>query len=236
MIELTRGQEWVLATEDGQPLTRLQMGVGWDKEKNAGFIGSGAPDVDLDASAVAFAGGQYADMAFYNNLATRDGSVVHLGDNQSGRGRGRRRGHHRGPGRRAPEGRHDRLPGQQLPGPHPGVGPQRLLPPRRRPRRRAGPGQADQRGARRPGWRWRSWSATARGGSSARSARGSRSRCRRSRSRRCVPSSDRGSCAARAGPSRPQTGRFGESDLTNDGMPGVSTGNYTFVVTQFRLR
>ena len=88
MIELTRGQEWVLATEDGQPLTRLRMGVGWDKEKNAGFIGSGAPDVDLDASAVAFAGGQYADMVFYNNLRTRDGSVVHLGDNQSGRGEG----------------------------------------------------------------------------------------------------------------------------------------------------
>ena len=88
MIELTRGQEWVLATEDGTPLSRLQMGVGWDKEKNAGFIGSGAPDVDLDASAVAFAGGQYADMVFYNNLRTRDGAVVHLGDNQSGRGEG----------------------------------------------------------------------------------------------------------------------------------------------------
>ena len=88
VIELTQGQEWVLATHDDQPLTRLRMGVGWDKEKNAGFIGSGAPDVDLDASAVAFAGGQYADMVFYNNLRTRDGSVVHLGDNQSGRGEG----------------------------------------------------------------------------------------------------------------------------------------------------
>jgi tellurium resistance protein TerZ len=88
VIELTRGQEWVLATADGEPLTRLRMGVGWDKEKNAGFIGSGAPEVDLDASAVAFAGGQYADMVFYNNLRTRDGAVVHLGDNQSGRGEG----------------------------------------------------------------------------------------------------------------------------------------------------
>jgi tellurium resistance protein TerZ len=88
VIELTQGQEWVLATQDDQPLTRLRMGVGWDKEKNAGFIGSGAPDVDLDASAVAFAGGQYADMVFYNNLRTRDGAVVHLGDNQSGRGEG----------------------------------------------------------------------------------------------------------------------------------------------------
>jgi tellurium resistance protein TerZ len=88
VIELSRGQELALATEDGQPLTRVQMGLGWDKEKTAGFIGSGAPDVDLDASAVAFAEGQYADMVFYNNLETRDGSVVHLGDNLSGRGEG----------------------------------------------------------------------------------------------------------------------------------------------------
>ena len=57
------------------------MGVGWDKMPTAGFIGSGAPDVDLDATAVQFAGGQLFDLAFYNNLQTRDGSVVHLGDN-----------------------------------------------------------------------------------------------------------------------------------------------------------
>jgi len=88
VIELTKGQEFALATDDGQPLTRLQMGLGWDKERTAGFIGSGAPDVDLDASAIAFFDGQYADMAFYNNLQTRDGSVVHLGDNLTGRGEG----------------------------------------------------------------------------------------------------------------------------------------------------
>jgi tellurium resistance protein TerZ len=88
VIELTRGQEMALATEDGQPLTRLTMGLGWDKERGAGFIGTGAPDVDLDASAVQFAGGQLFDLAFYNNLQTRDGSVVHLGDNLSGRGEG----------------------------------------------------------------------------------------------------------------------------------------------------
>jgi tellurium resistance protein TerZ len=51
-------------------------------------MGTGAPEVDLDASAVAFADGQLADLAFYNNLATRDGSVVHLGDNLTGRGEG----------------------------------------------------------------------------------------------------------------------------------------------------
>jgi stress response protein SCP2 len=88
VIELTRGQEMALATADGQPLTRLQMGLGWDKLPGAGFIGSGVHDVDLDASAVQFAGSQLFDLAFYNHLETRDGSVVHLGDNISGRGEG----------------------------------------------------------------------------------------------------------------------------------------------------
>lgn len=88
MIELTRGQELLLETGDGRPVGRLQVGVGWDKERTAGFIGSGAPDVDLDASAVEYAGKQYADMAFYNHLETRDGGVTHLGDNHTGRGEG----------------------------------------------------------------------------------------------------------------------------------------------------
>jgi stress response protein SCP2 len=88
VIELTRGQEMALDTADGQPLTRLQMGLGWDKEPGAGFIGSGSADVDLDATAVQFAGTQLFDIAFYNHLETRDGSVVHLGDNISGRGEG----------------------------------------------------------------------------------------------------------------------------------------------------
>jgi stress response protein SCP2 len=88
VIQLTRDQEMALATDDGQPLTRLQMGLGWDKEPGAGFIGSGAPDADLDASAVQFADGRLFDLAFYNHLRTRDGSVEHLGDNITGRGEG----------------------------------------------------------------------------------------------------------------------------------------------------
>ena len=88
MIEMTRGQELALVAEDGQPLTRLQVGLGWDKERTAGFIGTGAPEIDLDASAVEFADGQLFDLAFFNNLETRDGSVVHLGDNLTGRGEG----------------------------------------------------------------------------------------------------------------------------------------------------
>jgi tellurium resistance protein TerZ len=88
VIELTAGQELALTDEAGQPLATVEMGVGWDKEGSAGFIGSGRPDVDLDASAVQFAGGKLFDLAFFNNLQTRDGSVVHLGDNLSGRGAG----------------------------------------------------------------------------------------------------------------------------------------------------
>lgn len=88
MIELTRDQEMVLARDDGTSLGRLTMGLGWDKKPGAGFIGTGAPDVDLDASAVQYAGEQLFDLAFFNHLETRDGSVTHLGDNISGRGDG----------------------------------------------------------------------------------------------------------------------------------------------------
>ncbi|MDP3891558.1 TerD family protein [Nocardioides sp.] len=88
MIELTKGQELLLATDDGRPRTRLQLGLGWDKHYTAGAMGTGAPDIDLDATAVQFAGEQLFDLAFYNNLQTRDGSVVHLGDNLTGKGDG----------------------------------------------------------------------------------------------------------------------------------------------------
>jgi stress response protein SCP2 len=88
VIEMTAGQELVLAGDDERPLTRLRLGLGWDKKRTAGAIGTGAPDVDLDASAVQFTGDQLFDLAFYNNLQTRDGSVVHLGDNQTGSGEG----------------------------------------------------------------------------------------------------------------------------------------------------
>jgi tellurium resistance protein TerZ len=88
VIELAKGQELALTTEDGSSLTTVQMAVGWDHSPTAGFLGSGAPPIDLDASAVQFAGEQFFDLAFFNHLATRDGSVVHLGDNTTGKGEG----------------------------------------------------------------------------------------------------------------------------------------------------
>lgn len=87
-IELRKGQVLDLARADGTPLTQIRIGLGWDRERHAGYIGGGAPDVDLDASAVQFSGTQLFDLAFYNNLSTRDGSVVHEGDNLTGAGEG----------------------------------------------------------------------------------------------------------------------------------------------------
>ena len=89
MIELSRGDEMALTRADGTPLGKLTMGVGWDKQPGAGALsGANTPDVDLDASAIQYAGDQLFDLAFFNHLETRDGSVVHLGDNISGRGEG----------------------------------------------------------------------------------------------------------------------------------------------------
>lgn len=89
MIELKRGDEMALARDDGTPLGKLTMGLGWDKKAGAGALsGANRPDVDLDASAIQYAGDQLFDLAFFNHLETRDGAVKHLGDNISGRGEG----------------------------------------------------------------------------------------------------------------------------------------------------
>jgi tellurium resistance protein TerZ len=86
VIHLERGDELPLRRDDGSPYGRLTMGLGWDRKPGAGFVGTGAPEIDLDASAFQYAGGQLFDLAFFNHLQTRDGAVKHLGDNLSGRG------------------------------------------------------------------------------------------------------------------------------------------------------
>ncbi|WP_148611936.1 TerD family protein [Nocardioides rubriscoriae] len=87
-VNLTKGQSVNLVKDGNQKLTMVRMGLGWDAIKKGGFFGSREVDVDLDASAVLFAGGQVADLAFYNNLTTKDGSIQHMGDNRTGEGDG----------------------------------------------------------------------------------------------------------------------------------------------------
>lgn len=89
MIELAADQDLSLTDDGGRPLTRVRMGLGWQQEPGSGPLGSGGRrEVDLDASAYQFAGGELFDLVFFNNARTRDGSVVHLGDNKTGAGEG----------------------------------------------------------------------------------------------------------------------------------------------------
>jgi tellurium resistance protein TerZ len=58
------------------------MGLGWDPLPDE--VDAAAPQVDLDATAVQFGGGQPVDIAFYNHPVTRDNSVRLLDDNRTG--------------------------------------------------------------------------------------------------------------------------------------------------------
>lgn len=84
---MNAGQSMLLVTDDGQAITSVTMAVGWENSATTAFLGSATP-IDLDASAVQFAGETFFDVSFFNNPETRDGSVVHLGDNTTGKGEG----------------------------------------------------------------------------------------------------------------------------------------------------
>jgi stress response protein SCP2 len=87
-VSLSKGQKVSLSKDGGVALTMIRMGLGWDPIKKGGFFGSREVDIDLDASCVLFADAQPVDVAFYNQLRTKDGSVQHMGDNRTGEGEG----------------------------------------------------------------------------------------------------------------------------------------------------
>lgn len=87
-VDLSKGQKVTLTKDGGERLTLIRMGLGWDPVRKAGLFGSREVQIDLDASAVMFAGGQPADVAFYNHLRSKDGSIQHSGDNRTGQGEG----------------------------------------------------------------------------------------------------------------------------------------------------
>lgn len=87
-VSLTKGQRVTLTKDHGEKLTVIRMGLGWDPIKRGGLFGRREVEIDLDASAILFAGTEPVDIAFYNNLRTRDGSIQHMGDNRTGEGEG----------------------------------------------------------------------------------------------------------------------------------------------------
>lgn len=84
-LTLSKGHNLSLSKAD-PTLSRAVVGLGWDPRTTAGQA------FDLDASALLLgADGKVRsqdDFIFYNQLATPDGSVAHLGDNRTGEGDG----------------------------------------------------------------------------------------------------------------------------------------------------
>jgi tellurium resistance protein TerZ len=90
-VSLSKGQKISLDKEAGTTLSKIVMGLGWDPIKRGGFFGFGAstPEVDLDASCILFdEAGNPLDVVWFNQLQSKDGSIVHTGDNRTGDGDG----------------------------------------------------------------------------------------------------------------------------------------------------
>ena len=97
-VNLQKGQKVNLKKADGQALSRIRIGLGWDpveQEKKGGLFGSifggSAPDIDCDASVIVCQGGRLAsrdDVVYFGNLKHSSGAIRHTGDNLTGEGEG----------------------------------------------------------------------------------------------------------------------------------------------------
>jgi tellurium resistance protein TerZ len=90
-ISLAKGQKISLEKEGGSGLSKIVMGLGWDAVKSKGFLGFGgkAPEIDLDASCLLFdEANKLVDTVYFRQLQSKDGAVVHTGDNRTGAGDG----------------------------------------------------------------------------------------------------------------------------------------------------
>ncbi|WP_309630631.1 TerD family protein [Nocardioides zeae] len=88
-ISLQKGQTVSLEKRGGGSLTRVRMGLGWDAVAKKGFFRTKQAEIDLDATAVLYdARGAVVDQVWFQQLRSKDGSVVHTGDNRTGAGDG----------------------------------------------------------------------------------------------------------------------------------------------------
>lgn len=90
-ISLVKGQKISLEKESGGSLSKVVMGLGWDAKKTTGLFGlfSKEQSIDLDASCVLFDENKgQLDEVWFRQLKSKDGSIVHTGDNRTGDGEG----------------------------------------------------------------------------------------------------------------------------------------------------
>ncbi|MBW1599602.1 TerD family protein [Streptomyces sp. JJ38] len=83
-VNLSKGQAISLEKTGGGSLSAVRMGLGWRSAARRGLFGRRSKEIDLDASAVLFAGQQPVDVVFFRHLTSDDGSVTHTGDNLVG--------------------------------------------------------------------------------------------------------------------------------------------------------
>ncbi len=83
-VNLAKGQQVSLTKAGGGALTAVRMGLGWKAAPRRGLFGRRTHEIDLDASAVLFAGHDLIDVVFFQHLVSDDGSVRHTGDNLVG--------------------------------------------------------------------------------------------------------------------------------------------------------
>jgi tellurium resistance protein TerZ len=90
-INLQKGQKISLEKEAGSALTKIVMGLGWDAVKKKSFLGfgGGSQEIDLDATCILYdAEKEPIDVVWFKQLKSKDGSIVHTGDNRTGAGDG----------------------------------------------------------------------------------------------------------------------------------------------------
>ena len=92
-VSLSKGQ--TISLEKNTGLSKVFMGCGWDpaQPQKKGFLGgllsSKVEEIDLDASVILFDGNkQPIDLVWFQQLASKDGSIRHSGDNLTGEGDG----------------------------------------------------------------------------------------------------------------------------------------------------
>ena len=89
-VSLSKGQSVSLKKADGGTLSRVRMGLGWDARTVRTLFGRQKEQaIDLDASCLMFdAHGALVDQVWFAQLRSKDGALVHLGDNRTGAGDG----------------------------------------------------------------------------------------------------------------------------------------------------
>lgn len=89
-INLQKGQKVSLSKQYSGALSKIVIGLGWDAEEiPLGKLQAGPEAIDLDASCLTFDDqNKVADIVYFGQLKSRDGSIVHTGDNRSGTGGG----------------------------------------------------------------------------------------------------------------------------------------------------